>query len=187
MGGDSRILTVMLPFISRFINRIFSLAFRMLGVDTALLTVHTGIIARIIILIRALFCSHAALPQFFRFSLVGTVGLLVDIGVLTLCTNLFGLGLYSGRILSYLVAATTTWFLNRIFTFHGTISTSKIHTQWAKFILVSIGGFTINYGTYATLVATQPFVAANPWLGVAAGSIAGLALNFFASRKLVFR
>jgi putative flippase GtrA len=62
-----------------------------------------------------------------------------------------------------------------------------VHRQWALFLLVNLGGFVLNYGTYALLVSLVPVVAANPVLGVAAGSIAGMFSNFILSRQVVFR
>ena len=52
---------------------------------------------------------------------------------------------------------------------------------------MSAGGFTLNYGMYALLIATVPLVRAYPPLGVAAGSLAGLFFNFFLSRRIVFK
>lgn len=123
--------------------------------------------------------------QFLRFGAVGTVGFLVDGGVLHAALGLLGLDLYSGRVVSYLCAATTTWALNRHYTF-GAASTHPAARQWAKFLVVNIGGGGINYGVYALLVATFPLFAATPVLAVAAGSLAGLCVNFFASKKFVF-
>ena len=84
------------------------------------------------------------------------------------------------------VAATTTWALNRCFTFRGQHDGTLLR-QWAKFIAANAFGGLINYGTYAVLVAATALVAAHPFLGVAAGSIAGMFFNFAASKKLVFR
>jgi putative flippase GtrA len=97
-----------------------------------------------------------------------------------------GAGLYLGRAISYLTAATTTWALNRAWTFRGRGS-GPAGQQWALFVVVNLGGFVLNYGTYAALVTYVPLVAAHPVLGVAAGSIAGMFSNFFLSRRLVFR
>ena len=48
-------------------------------------------------------------------------------------------------------------------------------------------GGVVNYATYAIAVATWDFARAHPVIGVAAGSVAGLAVNFHLSRRLVFR
>jgi putative flippase GtrA len=123
--------------------------------------------------------------QFLRFGVVGTGGFLVDAGLLTLMLWA-GLGLYAGRVVSYVGAATFTYAFNRAWTFRDA-ARAPAARQWALFLAVNLIGFTLNYGTYALLVAFVPVVAANPVLGVAAGSIAGLGGNFLASRRFVFR
>ena len=125
------------------------------------------------------------LMEFLRFGVVGTIGFVVDTAVLYAGLAL-GLGLYGGRAVSYLVAATTTWALNRLWTFRGR-GEGPAHQQWALFLVVNLVGFAMNYGTYAVLIAFVPVVAAHPVLGVAAGAIAGMFGNFVLSRQLVFR
>jgi putative flippase GtrA len=123
--------------------------------------------------------------EFLRFGVVGTIGFVVDTAVLYAGLAL-GLGLYGGRAVSYLVAATTNWALNRLWTFRGR-GDGPAHRQWALFLVVNLVGFAMNYGTYAALIALVPVVAAHPVLGVAAGAIAGMFGNFVLSRRLVFR
>ena len=96
-----------------------------------------------------------------------------------------GLGPWLGRVLSYLAAATTTFALNRAWTFRARQARPPVR-QWALFLVVYLVGFAFNYGTYAVLIALVPLVAANPVLGVAAGSLAGLVGNFVLSRRFVF-
>lgn len=129
---------------------------------------------------------RALLWQFIRFAIVGTGGFLVDIGVLTFCTQALGMGPYLGRLFSFLTAATFGWFCNRHFTFKGQ-GGGHPGAQWARFLAVSAGGFVFNYGTYAALISTIPFAREHLVIGVAAGSIAGMFFNFFASRHFVFR
>jgi putative flippase GtrA len=126
------------------------------------------------------------IKQFIKFGMVGTVGFVVDVGVLKFCTLMLGMNPYGGRVFSFLAGASTTWILNRVFTFRGE-GRGPAHVQWAKFLAVSAGGFTLNYGTYSLLIATIPLVREYLSLGVAAGSIAGMFFNFFVSRKVVFR
>jgi putative flippase GtrA len=127
----------------------------------------------------------AGLLQFLRFGVVGTVGFVVDTAVLYAGLAL-GLGLYSGRALSYLAAATTTWALNRAWTFRDAGGAQPMARQWALFLVVNLVGFAFNYGTYAALIAFVPAVAAAPVLGVAAGALAGMVGNFVLSRRFVF-
>ena len=113
-----------------------------------------------------------------RFSLAQ--GIIAGLGALAL-----GAGPYLGRIPAYLTAATTTWALNRAWTFKAS-SSGPVARQWALFVAVNLLGFALNYGTYAACIAFVPLAAAHPVLAVAAGSIAGLFSNFFLSRLLVF-
>lgn len=125
-----------------------------------------------------------ALLELFRFGVVGTIGFVVDTAVL-LAAIAFGLGPWFGRVLSYLVAATTTYSLNRAWTFRERSGEANLR-QWARFVVVNLVGFAANYGTYAALLLFSDSVRASPVLGVAAGAIAGLGVNFTLTRRLVF-
>lgn len=122
--------------------------------------------------------------EFLRFGVVGTIGFVVDTGVLYGALAL-GMGPYLGRIPAYLAAVTTTWALNRIWTFRSA-GGGAAGRQWALFAAVSLLGFALNYGAYALAIAFVPVAAKHPVLAVAAGSVAGLFSNFFLSRALVF-
>ena len=125
------------------------------------------------------------LTELLRFGVVGVAGFVVDAAVL-LAAIALGLGPWFGRVVSYLAAASTTFALNRAWTFRTAARTAPVR-QWALFLAVNLVGFAFNYGTYAALIATVPLVAANPVLGVAAGSLAGMVGNFILSRRFVFR
>ena len=124
--------------------------------------------------------------QFVAFSAVGTVGFLVDVATLYVVMSQLGAGLYGGRVISYLVAASSTWALNRRYTFRAQRSTKRTG-EWGRFLAANAIGGLVNYATYAVLVTFHAAVAAYPVMGVAAGSVAGLLFNFTASRYLVFR
>jgi putative flippase GtrA len=122
--------------------------------------------------------------QMLSFGLIGVIGFLIDAGVLYFA--LFcGLGLYAGRAVSYLAAVTATWLLNSRYTFAPTSGYNKIH-EWARFAVSQLSGATINLGMYAVLVHTSPLVAHLPIIGVAAGSVCGLLVNFSVARAYVF-
>ncbi|WP_235907758.1 GtrA family protein [Siccirubricoccus phaeus] len=122
--------------------------------------------------------------EFFRFGVVGVAGFLVDSGVLTAAIAL-GLGPWFGRALSYLFGATTTFLLNRAWTWRHA-PRDAMGRRWALFLLVNLVGFACNYGTYALMITNLPVAAAHPVLGVAAGSLAGMVGNFLLSRRFVF-
>jgi putative flippase GtrA len=124
------------------------------------------------------------LRQFWRFGLIGTAGFVVDSTALALAMRLLGLDHYSGRLVSWLVAATFTWAMNRRFTF---ADAGPRLRQWLRFLAANAVGGAVNYAVYAALVAFTTTVKATPTLGVAAGAIAGLFFNFAASKWVVFR
>ncbi len=125
--------------------------------------------------------------QFLRFALVGVVGLAVDLAVLHVLAPL--LGWYAGRVVSFLAAASATWWLNRRFTFaerSRTHATARsVGREYLRYIASMLGGAAINYGIYA-LTLRGVDAAFAPALGVALGSLGGMFANFAAARYLVF-
>ena len=128
---------------------------------------------------------RALLEQMLRFGIVGCAGFVVDTAVLYTALA-FGMGPYSGRVLSYVAAATGNWALNRLWTFPQAKAAAPAR-QWALFLVVNLVGFALNYGLYALLMSQVELVARHPVLGVAAGALAGMTGNFILSRSLVFR
>lgn len=124
--------------------------------------------------------------EFLRFAAVGVVGLFADMAALTVALKLLHLDVYSGRVFSYLIAATTTWALNRRFTFTQADQSSPVR-QWIKFLGANAIGGAVNYGVYAAIVTYTVLGAAYPQIGVAAGSIAGLFFNFTVNKLWVFK
>ena len=119
------------------------------------------------------------------FGIIGTFGFMVDVAVLYAVAPL--LGWLVGRVISFLAAASTTWWLNRKYTFAGGASQPPLEArrQYARYILVMLGGAALNYASYAATLALVSHSHA-PALGVALGSIAGMGINFLSARFLVF-
>jgi putative flippase GtrA len=130
--------------------------------------------------------SMPLIGELLRFGAVGVAGFVVDSCVLTLGLRA-GTGPYWGRVLSYLAAATFTFGVNRAWTFRTADRSRPVIHDWSMFLLVNLVGFACNYGSYAAMVAGVPLVRANPVLGVAVGSLAGMVGNFMLSRRFVFR
>jgi putative flippase GtrA len=124
------------------------------------------------------------LVEFLKFGVVGVIGFLIDTAVVYSLRA--SLGLYGAGAVSYLVAATANWVLNRIWTFRGK-SSGKAHHQWALFLATNLIGFALNRGTYALLVTFVPLCYAQPVYAVAAGAVAGMFVNFGMARTVVFR
>lgn len=122
--------------------------------------------------------------QFLRFALAGVVGFVVDAAVLYAALGL-GLGYYLGRVLSFLAAAFTTWQINRRYTFRPQAAEDRFR-EWLRYLLAMLGGGVINYGVYALIIYNAPRGSWTPLLAVAAGSVAGLVVNFLSAKFWVF-
>jgi putative flippase GtrA len=122
--------------------------------------------------------------QFFKFAIIGTIGFAVDSAALYFFIYLINDNLYIGRLFSYLCAVTTTWYLNRKYTFES--NNVKIYKEWTKFSIFNLSGGIINFGAYTTLVFYSSFFADMPIFAVAIGSILGMFANFTLSKLFVF-
>jgi putative flippase GtrA len=120
------------------------------------------------------------LRQLAFFTLVGAAGFVVDASVLLLLAHGVGLDIYVARLLSWLTAATATWWLNRTLTFKD--RSASLLRQWLMFLAANSGGGLINLGVSSALIAAR----LTPVAAVACGALAGLLWNFIASRRFVF-
>lgn len=128
--------------------------------------------------------THERLKRPILFAAVGTIGFIVDSATLLLCIGLTGLGPVSGRIVSFSVAMTTTWQLNRRFTYR---STASPWPEFAKFVATNSLGALVNIGVYTLTIKVLGDGGYLPIVGVAAGSLCGMVLNYICSTLLVFR
>jgi len=122
--------------------------------------------------------------DFFRFGIVGVAGFVVNTAAVYAVRGL--IGLYAAGVLAWGLAVTTTWWLNRAWTFKGR-GDGAIHQQWLRFICVSLIGFVLYYTTFSLLVSHFRICAAQPVIAILGGVFAGMVSNFTLSRKLVFQ
>lgn len=124
------------------------------------------------------------MKQLLRFCTVGAVGFVIDAGILQMLVVGAHANPYAARIVSFLAAASGTWLMNRRYTFE--VSHKSTHTEWLRYVSFMVLGAFVNYGAFALCISFWAFAHAQPWLGVALGSVAGLGVNFTTSR-LLFR
>ena len=134
------------------------------------------------------------------FCIGGVLGFVVDAGVLQLLVTGLAWDRFSARLisflcaatatwprlLSFLCAATATWLFNRNYTFRGTRNHSRFG-EWLRYVLAMSGGFACNFATYSALVLAYNIDKHWLVLAVAAGSVAGLGVNYLASRYWIYR
>jgi putative flippase GtrA len=127
--------------------------------------------------------------ELLRFAAAGVVGLVVDVAVLYLALAA-GLGFYAGRVLSFLSAVFVTWRINRRYTFRGAAGVS-VWREWYSYLGMMLGGGVINYAVYSAAMLLGGWLLPSsllpllPLAGVAAGSLAGMVVNFFGARLVL--
>ncbi len=82
------------------------------------------------------------LLKFVKFSIVGAGGVIIDFALTYLCKEKLKINKYVSNSIGFIVAATSNYILNRIWTFGS--ENPQIATEYARFILVSVVGLGIN-------------------------------------------
>lgn len=128
--------------------------------------------------------------QFVKFGLVGSIGFLVDALFLWLLSH--WLPYPTARAISFWVAVTSNWWLNRMFTFHDAEHADKAHHQWGKFFLASLVGFIPNWAGFVLMmwwgdIQGLTHYALYPYVALVPGVLAGMLINFSLSKIWVFK
>ena len=80
--------------------------------------------------------------KFVKFGLVGASGAVIDFGLTALCKGIFGVPELLANAIGFTVAATSNYFLNRVWTWKST--SKEVGVEYAKFFFVSLIGLGIN-------------------------------------------
>lgn len=123
--------------------------------------------------------------EMLRFAVAGLLGLVVDVTILY-GASMLGMGWFAGRALSFTCAVWTTWQFNRHFTFAPGVQAQSAWRQWWLYVSAMLGGGAINYATYSLVMLGAPPVPLLPMAAVAAGSLAGMSVNFLIAKYFVF-
>jgi putative flippase GtrA len=123
----------------------------------------------------------------FKFALVGGTGFVVDAAALLLLYELLQLDLLLARALAFLVAATSNWIFNRLFTFAELERVSSKSAEWMRFIGSAIVSAAPNLGIFYLLMLLLPETL--PWIFVAmcCGILAGYISNYQLAKHWVFK
>ncbi len=80
--------------------------------------------------------------KFLKFGVVGFSGVIIDYGITYLSKEILKIHKYISNSLGFICAATSNYFLNRVWTFKS--HDPEIFIQFTKFIVISIIGLGIN-------------------------------------------
>jgi len=88
------------------------------------------------------FFTQEFLLKFIKFSLVGFSGVFVDFGTTFICKEWLKIQKYVANACGFTLAATTNYFMNRVWTFHST--NPHIMLEFTRFFTIALIGLGIN-------------------------------------------
>lgn len=80
--------------------------------------------------------------RFIKFCVVGGSGVVIDFGVTYICKEFLRINKYIANSLGFIFAATSNYFLNRIWTFES--HDPRITRQYFTFFFIAVAGLAIN-------------------------------------------
>jgi len=120
-----------------------------------------------------------------NFAVVGGLGFLTEAAILQLLTATGLAGPYFARCVSFPVAVTLTWLLNRRLTF----AKRPKGGSGRRYLLYAAGQVVAalaNLATYAALVYVEPRLRGVPIVALAGGAVVGLIINFWWADQVAF-
>ena len=111
------------------------------------------------------------------FLLAGASGFVVDAGVLTALVHWGGWGAIASRAVSFPIALTVTWMLNRAIVFRGRRA-SPILIEYVGYAAIQVTGAATNLAIFSACVLLNERLSGIPIVPLAIGAIFGLVVNF---------
>lgn len=123
--------------------------------------------------------------SFPRFAFVGGIGFLVDAGLMSALLYGLGVDVVYARLLSFACALTTTWLLNREFTFRHAKSPDRLR-EWLRYAAVAMTAGAVNLAVFFTLARAASPPLSLPLVALVIATLVALSVNYFGSRAWVF-
>jgi dolichol-phosphate mannosyltransferase len=121
--------------------------------------------------------------QFVKFALVGLLGTLINLAVLYSLTEMLGVYYIISAVAAFTVAATSNFFLNKVFTF-GERLRHRAAGKYVRFLAVSVLGLSVNL---AFLFLLTEFFRVYYLLSQVISIALALAVNFLGNKKWTFK
>jgi putative flippase GtrA len=124
--------------------------------------------------------------RFLKYFGLGIIAFIIDALVFQSVVSFLGASPYVARVASFIVATSAAWWMNRRFTFRDA-ENIRPEVQWAKFFAANLVGGGVNYLMFALTLTALPLTRAYPVIALAVGSLSGVAFNYTAYKRYVFR
>ena len=129
--------------------------------------------------------KYKGLSEFIRFSLIGGSGMIVDLCFVFIAYNFLSLPFRVARVIGFLSALTSNFYLNRKYTFPHA-ERSSMRRQYASFFAVCIVGFSVNWVISVYLYEHMTFFHRYYLIAAFFGILGGFLINFCGSKLFVF-
>lgn len=83
------------------------------------------------------------IDEFFKFGIVGTLGAIINLGVLYALTDFAGIYYILSAVFAFIIAVTSNFFLNKIWTFREKVK-DKTARKYAQFFSVAVFALAVN-------------------------------------------
>lgn len=123
--------------------------------------------------------------RWLQFGMVGVVGFVLDAGLLSLLMA-SGWSVLQARTVSFLVAVSGTWLINRAWTFRDRRSVVRAGS-YVLYVMVQLLGAGINLGCFFVLIERWPALLEVPVVPLGVGALVSLAFNFGCATLFVFQ
>lgn len=129
--------------------------------------------------------KYKSLLEIIKFALVGGTGTLVDLLVLFGTHGLLDIRFEIAKVISFIVAVTSNFILNRAFTFPEARGNHWVR-QYTRFVGTCIIGFVVNWSISVYLNRYIPFFTTHYLIASLLGIISGMTINFVGSKFFAF-
>jgi putative flippase GtrA len=119
------------------------------------------------------------------FGFVGLAGAVVHMVAFEIVRRIGATGHSAAWVLSFFVAASSTWAMNRAFTFADRRNTRQ-SSEWAAYVLVAGAGALAHFAVFWLVVNFVGFFIRTPAMGIIPGSLASFMVTYFGASRLVF-
>ena len=119
------------------------------------------------------------------FAISGVIGYVVDTSF-TLLFDIWIDNLLISRVPGFLVAATATWVFNRLVTFQDRKSNKPLIKEYVNYLSLMVGGGVVNYTISFIAMQLLSTVPYGVFICIGLGALAGMAVNYTSSRKVIF-
>jgi len=128
---------------------------------------------------------HVVRGDLVRFVFVGSLGFLIDFGILAALVHGANWNPFLSRALAMTTAGICTWWLHR----HWTFASGRLRSAVSQSLLYAttqLIGLSTNYGIFSALVLTGGMWRNYPVSAAAVGSLSAAVITYVLSKRIAF-